>query len=1052
MMLCSADMLKKLQPYENVSHYEIGALSTLLINLGQEKIAYELLSELKRDEKNRVILNSWLRAASANNKRTEIEEFTNGPSFYLITERTIKDSFYIASNHKFDALALFFTEMLVHNNPSQENRSLHALALTHNKQYDRAAKLIIALKDEGVDVGQHYEYILFQAAKRSATYRDYYVNHLVSQLNAPDLTPEKEERTVHDVVAFGGEELVLERIKLAAHSKGGMWAELYVTALRKLGMDEKINAFEKKRNKEILKEEVPKQVAKKPVKKPSKLEQAKALIAKGKITQAENILLALGKNKSPRNHANELLLYLWGLRPTDTRLNKISEIVSSSSIHRKAWLQALYYAGGYRQFVDFVKENPSWLKHETFYEFYLQSHLHLGETERVRQLMEENIRATKSAKRLMWNGDKALQYGMYDLAREAYLKAVELMPDNVDVKLAERLTRAFFLVEDFEKTLHYGELYKEMEGPSPVPYYYVGDTLWRQFKPDEAREYFSDTLARIKKSGGAKTRDIRLIRAASLVRLEQYEQARQAVAELIEEDPLDTFLQADYLQILLEMKDYDAADAYSRTVVLETLKEVELPKAAALTLRRVQNPSEVVISSPKDEALLESTIALLKKNAVWLESSHSGFQHMVLKTAQDHAFYWKKHRNSSTITLGVKPHLFDDASVKKRKDLEVRIALLKARLKTEQGMRYDARKILKEIDSKYPDDPHILSALAYNHFAFKRFMNAFKDMDKALQQLPENDQIQDGRFEIRRFVPPYVLADIEWQKLGNDSQVRLLLEGKIVNRHNLGAVARKRMNFYDAKGIRKSDGRFGDFSGTAFDFTLGVFKEHKEGQLWSAEIYNNGEFTGFGGEFSMINRSGAATARVEYHKAVWDFVEGVSDNAVRDRFQLSQHFTRSPLIQSDVAVSINEYHVESANSVAESIALESHIRVPAIYIDEDWYEPLSFGYGLDAEYRTSIERAIDSTGVEYSLYPLVSREVHFFDIAYRDEIDENSLLEGYVGYAFDRLGDSGASTGFKWTHDITDHLQGQIRAGYGVSLTQTSVGLGTFGGYLKYHF
>jgi hypothetical protein len=86
---------------------------------------------------------------------------------------------------------------------------------------------------------------------------------------------------------------------------------------------------------------------------------------------------------------------------------------------------------------------------------------------------------------------------------------------------------------------------------------------------------------------------------------------------------------------------------------------------------------------------------------------------------------------------------------------------------------------------------------------------------------------------------------------------------------------------------------------------------------------------------------------------------------------------------------------------------------------------LTLQYGFDGEYRTSIRFLVDPGGVPFAPIPLVSREVHALDLAAGYSLPRGFRVDGFAGFAVDRLGGTGPYLGLKIVGEVSKRLEVQ---------------------------
>jgi hypothetical protein len=241
---------------------------------------------------------------------------------------------------------------------------------------------------------------------------------------------------------------------------------------------------------------------------------------------------------------------------------------------------------------------------------------------------------------------------------------------------------------------------------------------------------------------------------------------------------------------------------------------------------------------------------------------------------------------------------------------------------------------------------------------------------------------------------------------------------------------------------------------------VGSFNEERQrGELFAryfndsgsqsqASLFANNDTAGVGLYHSFVNRLGFTNLGVEYHRPNWGFVEGIIDDATRDRVEVGHRYSPTDKIILTGELGLNKYNTEYDTNLVQSTTVSASA---SYRLQEAPY--IAVGYGLDAEYTDSKKAGLDDTGRVTQRFPLDSREVHLSNVFGSHDFNEDTNAEGFAAYGYDRMsGDSGPSVEGRLTHYLDDRLSVQGRAGYGFRGTASSGDVTNAGVRLQYRY
>jgi hypothetical protein len=212
-------------------------------------------------------------------------------------------------------------------------------------------------------------------------------------------------------------------------------------------------------------------------------------------------------------------------------------------------------------------------------------------------------------------------------------------------------------------------------------------------------------------------------------------------------------------------------------------------------------------------------------------------------------------------------------------------------------------------------------------------------------------------------------------------------------------------NQTDIDSVRLEDGSLGSFAGLRRRSEVFLSYHLRPGGFIKTSLLTDGSRVGTGLRFQRPDFQGLFDLVVDYKRPNWDFIEGIVNGTLRDRFQLRRVHRIGNGFSALASLVGNRYRTDQYPSAARSVGFEAALT----YELPDY--PLSFVYGVESEYELSVATAKDLSGVPFHPIPLVSREVHFFDMAFWRRWTPACWTEGFAGYSVDRLGGTGPFIG-----------------------------------------
>lgn len=1051
-MELSKTFLTSLAPYTQVKDPDLAALSGLFLANGMEDEGFKVFEEFRKLRPSLFVDIGWVKLAAAKGQEKEVIQWLNSRNDDVINPALTKDLYYIANDFGHQGIALVASKRLYWRVPTDDNQFLFASALVHNGKPVEAMEHLKELKDAGFELGSLYLSTLYAAAREDARYRGELLEYLEAELNQPQTPTERKLAILQLMVEYGIADKYEAMMRENALTGNTQWYYLYTAQLRKTGRKAEIVKFDR-------------EMAFRPGA-PVALKRRYAYdaLARGNKEDALKLFAQLAEKAGPDSKDVRQLVYLWGPRPEEPQLNWLAHrAVNAPPSEREAWIDLLYNAGGYQQMVAIVEKIPNEKRTAMMRDHYLNALLLLGYQDRIGQEIMAAVASTNDPQMLENLGDFGMANGFESAAEQAYLKLEPQEPQNKKLLLNMGFIR--FGHAEYTSAYQYFERYNRAGGTDYRAYYYAGESLYKTAR-GKARDtagapFFAKALEQVKYA--EQDKNARLITAQSLFRLKRYQEAKAVMAGLVRDYPRETVMKADYMLMLVTDRQYDEArrfvhEGLNVQAAPESAKTTTLPGKGLVAVRSTQVPNELVLVYDKSIAKHPAIQALNTTAPKWLSLGTVGYESAVVTTAYGSRLqtdFADKRGGDGNFTVALIP-LKPAVSPAQEREAHMRIELLRAQVELETGNQDLARMYLEKTNEEYPNQPDVLTALSGTEFYMGRELKAYDHIEQAHQIAPRNEEVQALRARINEDRRDFAKLDAQIELQDDDLEYIVTLSGeKRINRENVVGVVLAQ-NYVDAEGIRRADGRFGDFS--AWRFTQQAYLRHQleNGDEVKVSAFYNEDEPGGAIEYLLRYYKGDVRLFGEYHRPNWDFPEGVLDSATRDRIGFTQTFRVRTDIAPQLTVAYNRYHVEDHSNVDESVTVTGIARLPLYYVDRGLDHRLFAEYGLDAEYRLDEERGTDAAGNSYLYYPLVTREVHYATIGWRQELETQYILpsywEAYAGYAVDRLGGNGPYLGGRWVQQVDADKEAELRASHSISFRDTGADSTRVGGYLNWKF
>lgn len=274
------------------------------------------------------------------------------------------------------------------------------------------------------------------------------------------------------------------------------------------------------------------------------------------VEEAKILFFELAKNASPKSPDIEQIFYLWG---ADIGADKLEwakkRALGSKNEELYFWLKYLNDARQYRLVIDIAENYPD--KDNEAFSRYLEAVALSGDKEKLSQILEEEVGKKPDVRNLRSLAKFAIEENLNNIAESALTRLIKLSPD--DLMAVQYLSKLKYFEGQISEAKNILEHFlKNNEGNYEINYYYA-EILWSEKRFSYARTYFKKSYNQIV---AMKKKDFfeNFLEANILVRLNETKKAVAKFRNLVNKYPGNKHLRADYVNLLMELGEYEKAN------------------------------------------------------------------------------------------------------------------------------------------------------------------------------------------------------------------------------------------------------------------------------------------------------------------------------------------------------------------------------------------------------------------------------------------------------------------------------------------------------------
>ena len=918
-------------------------------------------------------------------------------------------------------------------------------------RFSEALKLLEQNSALSAKDADNYLSALIAQAGRDPSYRKELGRFAASQLSKP-MSEQRRLTLIYALIDAGRLDVAMPYVKQYALREGGDWVYLYAENLERQGKTAEAREFWVR-------------LANQPgVSHEERRNIAYALLEKGYKSDAEKLFVSLAANQSPSSVEVRQLLYIWGPRLNESQMSWVNNRASTAanSVEQGQWLKLLADYSSPETLVNFVNRHEALAYNSAIMTPYLQGQYDLGNRKAIAEMLPRIQEQRLPPESVRQYARFAADSGLNREAEAAYKMLHNAVPTDREA-LREIGVSSYNLAYYSQAEQYLGEYLNEyrdqpaFDNEAYLSYFYYAELLRRDFQNREAKRYY-EAVRKLVAEAPVKTADMRAKAATSLLFIGQEEEGLAEFNQAVATYAGDKVLKADLISALVEKKRYDEArellakeDVSLPTSGTTQGKALSLDGAAGLTAYKILGGErELLIATNPNPRAADATRRFadsLPLSYDWVSYAAQGYDKLLVVAKPEWTLRAANAANGSLTVVPTQSNEKSTAAFDAQRYL--RNQLTHARIDLETGKHNAAIDRLNELKETYSNDAQYLGYLANAENFAGRWPRSLKLLKEAEALAPENEDIAELKRGIDKQHAQHIKLDHEFRQLGDNDENITTLSGfaNIAEGWDLGVVARN--NRVESTVVRRADGRLGVFDGDRQDGEIFLRHTEEDGEQYKASLFANNDTLGAGLYYSFINRLGQTGFDLEYQRPYREFVEGVLDDATRDRIAAHHLHRFNGNASLAAGLGVNRYNVEGDDDVASSVSVNAN------YSHKISNSPnLAVIYGFDAEYELDHEELsnANSGGVTFRPFPFRSREVHSLSLAGTHHFTRRTNLEWLGGYAFDRLGGHGPIAEGRLTHEITDDLEFQARASIGIGNGETDDDLSRVGAYLLYRY
>ena len=370
---------------------------------------------------------------------------------------------------------------------------------------------------------------------------------------------------------------------------------------------------------------------------------------------------------------------------------------------------------------------------------------------------------------------------------------------------------------------------------------------------------------------------------------------------------------------------------------------------------------------------------------------------------------------------------------------DLRLKLIKARLIAQKEKIEKALEYIEKLSIRMPRNYRIMEVEADIWFQTNHWQNGLGILRKALEVDPHNALILFRERETTKLHKSFAKISQLTQSTGSDRFENFFTidaEAKLALNDTLGI--KLETDYIKISEVRRSNGVTERFRG---DRSRGeIFRkfENKHGSFSKHSFYFAQGVYGVGSQYHWLHKQGYTLFEGQLQYPSWAFITGVLDRGTKDKVAITQNHRYLRGLSTTTTFALNRYGLDKNPDKAKSTSFSNgvtYIINPSRYLRKilGLGTQLSINYLINAEYFHTVDKKIDSLGIEYKPLDASSREVHTLGTTYSKELLNSLDLITTLGYSVDRFGNSGPALDSVLTYIHKKKLEASFVIGHSIS-------------------
>ncbi|TAE34176.1 MAG: hypothetical protein EAY65_03545 [Alphaproteobacteria bacterium] len=1033
---CVDAFMEQLPEASTLSDQELMSVVMLLQDRRRYDEAFALIDAAKTARPNASFEAVWFPLAVRSMSLDDVENYLRDAP--ALDANSYARAYFLAMDTKLHDKAIMLGEHMVAMEDNKQHRDYVLQAYFAGGRYEDIIEQLRTNKGDSAQAEENYLFALAKLAPRNAKFANELADYAMGVLNS---SPSQERRMamIYTMIAAKQQGRIMPYVRDLALKNPKEWAFLYADYLKGSQGSKGVTDFWLE-----VADRHPQD---------TKLQSQIAynILEQGNHDAAIGLFEKIAAGRSPDDPLVKQLVYLWSPLYPEAGIAWLSERAEQSTEPQEklAWLRMIANGVSDDALLELAQRHPDLLALPDVEQRYVSALKRATTPEQwqhvIHSYLQPRIDQAQTVQPLLRYAELAGQQKAHDMQELAYRKALSMSPNNPII--LGKLGAYYHSRADYSKARE--TLTQYFANPLPSlpataeayrPHFVYAELFRMQRDDKQARKYYKELVAA---ASAADDRDVEFhsMAARSLMYGDFVNEGKAIFERMIKANPENRQLRADYSAALIEVHDRDVAeqslaswknplDGADRAYEPIALSGLH---ASAYSLldgdRRLvlvhRDKTDVRAMAVGSDESTSHRIAALEQQP-WVAYGTEGERETMVVAKEGYRFEVTKTSNQELWLMPVR-----DKSVEAREldqAFAVQNELMQARLEVETGRGYAADKRSYALAQQHPHNAQVLGFAANVDNFVGNPQRARRLIQRASDLQPENEDIMALKRVIDFVHAPNVFADVESRMLGDNNEVIQTIGGSVdvTDTTQVGVVLQN--NDVSSTTVRLPDGRSEKFDVERQRAELFVrHSAEDDGAESQLSFFANNDTPGVGVSHGFANEYGYSRASLEYHRPFWEFVEGIIDDATRDRAAVMHRYSPDDKYTYVGELGINSYNTEYQKNSSNTVSFNGSV-IRRIY-DVPY---VAVGYNLDAEYETSEKNGRDAQGVPYQLFPMDSREVHSVNILANHNITPDTTAEGLLGFGIDRMsGDAGPAGEARVTHFLTDRLAVQGRAAYG---------------------